>query len=249
MENPNEKFYGIMNAELSLPSKDLLIVPHRNGKLIVNYPAFGPNPYLINIKLMSKKYFHSKRLPNVSFVDPTTSESISIAAYDFEKQTYKQFFNGRWLQLGLVVKTLEGVFVNPQKVLQSDEIYNEKNLKLALKCTRKINGIYLGVKDFGFAPFETFNHGEQDIDTFSRSGLARILEHTGEMYAENIRTIGSSTFYNGGVQIVGYDDPLSLKVAGFSLGDRMDDLKLIIGGFGLENFGFAYGVLNKEIQY
>ena len=134
MENPNEKFYGIMNAELSLPSKDLLIVPHRNGKLIVNYPAFGPNPYLINIKLMSKKYFHSKRLPNVSFVDPTTSESISIAAYDFEKQTYKQFFNGRWLQLGILKKTS---FVSNGKVIIGYEL-NGPNLEASFKKAQTV---------------------------------------------------------------------------------------------------------------
>ena len=111
-----ETEYGIIEANnQKFPLRSLLRVPHKDEELIVSYPAFGPNTYSNNLKEMGKVYYHSKELPKISLKEPTTSKSISAAAYDFANLAKPQIINPKWLQLGYIVRTSEGVYANPPK--------------------------------------------------------------------------------------------------------------------------------------
>ena len=182
-----ENRYVIIRAEERnmLPAIDLLKIPHKGKTLVVAHPAFGPNIYRNNLEAMSKKYYHSKELPKISFKPATTSESISVASYDFENLAKPQIFDPRWLQLGPIVRTQYGVFVNTQET-------DESVLKSMLDECEKVNGIYLGKNDFGCAPYESFETGIQDCDTFCERGLARVLERTNGKVAENLRIIAAN---------------------------------------------------------
>lgn len=244
-----ETQYGIIKATPSLPARDLISVPHKKGILVVSYPAFGPDNYSNNLKEMQRQYSHSKELPKISFREPATSESISAAAYDFKNRVKPEIFDPRWLQVGRIVRTSEGVFANPPVDKQGNPITDEKTLKSILNKSEKVNEIYLSDNDFGFAPYETFNRGVQDCHTFAQGGLARILEYTEEKEAENLRTIASPKFYKRGVNVWGFDDvkePI-LRVASLGSGRGLGSLRLFVGGDGWDggSGGFAFGVLDS----
>ncbi|MBS3066727.1 hypothetical protein J4205_02785 [Candidatus Pacearchaeota archaeon] len=216
---------GIVDVEprSSLPETRLetrlLRVPHKNGILVVRYPAFGPNSYSSNLESMGKRYFHSTRFPDISFRPATTPESVSASAYKFGKIAKKEIFNPNCLQVGPIVRTSEGVFANTKEVDES-------------------------VLKFAYTEYETFKNGFQDSRDFSESGLARLLEHTCESSAPNLREISSAENYPNGVKVFGFDsvkEPV-LRVAGlysYGSGLRVD------GGLG-DGGGYAFGVRSTD---
>mgnify|MGYP001571117157 FL=1 len=188
-----EERYGIRRAAISLPLTDLLVVPHRNDSLTVRYPASGPGNFShngIGWGGDDEGYYHSPELPKLFFRTPTTSESISVIAHD------KEMIKGSsGVQLGEIIISPEGVYANPPDDLRGATITvpmgaSPKDIFRGillpyLSQTEKVNGIWLlpngkieGVRDFGFAPYETFTQCMQNWDTFIKSGLARLLEHT-----------------------------------------------------------------------
>lgn len=253
MEKPN---YGIIEAKKpEFPQRNLLRVPHKEGILIVAYPAFGPNTYKKNLEIMSEGYSHSKELPKISFRPATTSKSISAAAYDFENLAKPQIFDSKWLQAGRIVKTSEGVFANPPRDKQGNPITDEKILKYLLDGgfindvffdkAENVNGIYLGENDFGFAPYETFEKGIQDSGKFAEGGLARILEHTMRKVAKNLKAISSSKNYPNGINVWGFDEVKKpvLRVASLYCDGLLDNNGLRIDGDWSGDNGYAFGVL------
>lgn len=238
MKNETEAKYGMRKAEARemLPSIDLFPQVQHNGKQL-DVSLFGPSTHNDNLAQMQKRYFHSKDLPNVTFRELTTPESISVAVYDFENLAKPKIFDMNWLQAGRIVRTSEGVYANVPKDAQGEPITDEKILKQHLNDAQKIkvgNGhIYLGNNDFGFAEYETFERGVQDGDTFAQGGLARILEHTPQV-AANLKAIASPKNYKHGVDVWAFDpvdNPL-LKVVGLGSsrnfgGSRCD----FVGGF------------------
>ncbi|MBI2107134.1 hypothetical protein HYT57_04055 [Candidatus Woesearchaeota archaeon] len=238
--------YGIIKAtevtKAPIQARDLLRVPHNGGELIVGYPAFGPNTYGSNLSEMQKIFSHSKEFNRISFEEPTTAESISV---------YKFFgYNERDLYLGRVVHTSEGVFVNPPKNARRNPITDKKTLKYLLNRTKKVNGIYLGENDFGFAPYETFEYGEQDCDTFVKGGLARVLEHTEKKVAEKLREISPPNIHKAYVINKDYQDykPEHGKsdLTAVMLNKCLDDIIVDIGidyRVDLEE-NYTFGVLN-----
>jgi len=195
--------YGIIKAKF--PQRDLLRVPHKEDSLVVGFLAFGPDYFKNNIEEMQKDYSHPQTRKKISFREPTTSESISAAAYDFENMAKPDIFDSRWLQTGYMIRTSEGIFANPPKDAQGNPIIDEKILKSYLNDSKKVNGIYLGENDFGVAPYETFERGVQDSGKFAEGGLARILEHTMKKVAKNLKVISSSENYSNGVNVLGFD--------------------------------------------
>ncbi|MEK6895529.1 MAG: hypothetical protein AABX48_03335 [Nanoarchaeota archaeon] len=238
-----ETVYGLRKAEERnlLPETDLLIVPYKGKNLAGSF--FGPNNYKDNQAEMSKQYWHSNSQPDISFRPATTSESISAAAYDFENEAKPKIFDPRWLQAGYIVRTSDGVWANTK-------ITDEKSLKQLLNGIKKVNGIYLLDNGMGFAPYETFERRVQDCETFAQGGLARVLEHTQEKVAENLRTISSPRFYKNGINVFGFDkikEPV-LRVAGLSSGRDYDRDRLDVVGndwYGDYN-GYAFGVCAPE---
>jgi len=242
--------YGIIEAKKpKVPQRHLLRVPHKEGSLVVGFPAFGPDTYRGNLKTMSGDYSHPQTGERISFREPTISESISAAAYDFENWTKPRIFDSRWLQAGRIVRTSEGVFVNPLKDIQGNPIIDEQTLKFYLNKYIKVNGIYLGENDFGFASYETFERGIQDSGKFAEGGLARILEHTREKVAKNLKAISSSKNYPKGVKVWGFDkvkEPV-LRVAALDSPRGFGGGRLVVDGHDwYGDDGYAFGVLASK---
>jgi len=236
--------YGLIEpAEPECKPRALLVVPHRNEPLIVS-SQFGPNNYLNNLQEMQGNFSCLPKYPLIQFRPATTSESISAAAYEFEKRAKPQILDKNWLQLGWGVRTSEGVFANPPKDSQGKPIIDEKTLK-AIK-TKKVNGIYLGDNDFGFAPYETFKQGLQDSEDFAEGGLARVLEHTEDKIAKNLKYISKPEIYTAGVDVWNFrsvKEPVLIVPALDSYGDQ-DDRRLGVYGYGHGDYrgGCAFGV-------
>jgi len=202
MEEPQ---YGVIKPVFE--PRTLIIVPHKGNPLVVS--QFGPNHYETNvIEMQRADYSCLNNFPQISFREPLTSESISACAYDFEKRAKPQILDPRFLQLGRILKTQDGVFTNPRDK-QGKRTNNKETLKSLLKGAEKIKigsgHIYLCKSGMAFAESNTFRQGEQDSKTFTRSGLAKALEHTEEEIAGNLRKISSPKMYNRGVKVSGFD--------------------------------------------
>lgn len=244
----SEKHGIIRQTKLQFPARELLVVPHEGQDLTVSFPAFEAYSYKENLGKMQENYSHPVTGEQMSFRPATTSESISAVAYDFETDreadAKKSIFDSGWLQLGYIIRTSDGVFTNTQ-------ITDESQLRLLLDNAQKVNEIYLLDNGVGFAPYETFEKGVQDANTFAHGGLARVLEHTTEKEARNLRKIASHESYKGGVDVWGFDsfkedgfkEPI-ISVAGLDsdrdpVGDRLDVGDIIWNG---GRNGYAFGV-------
>ena len=246
--------YGIIKngiievKKLEFPLISLLRVPHKNSKLVVSWPAFGPKTYSDNIQEMQKFYSHPQTGEKIFFREPTTSESISAAAYVFENIAKPQILDPRWLELGRILRTSQGVYVNPPKDAKDNSVTDEKTLESFLNKTKKVNGIYLCDNDFGFAPYETFKQGKQDCDEFTEGGLARVLEHTGEKKAQKLGKIASPEFYKDGVYVWGFDkvkEPFLTVVSLFSNWDLGNYRLLVYGNWCDYDKGYVFGILKN----
>lgn len=239
--------YGIIKIKKpEFPQRELLRVPHKEGVLTVAYPTFGPGTYRENLKTMPGNYSHPQTGQRISFREPTTSESISAVAYDFENMAKPKIFDSRRLQIGYIVRTPEFVIVNPPKDEQGNLMIDEQTLKSYLNKSIKVNGIYLGENDFGVAPYETFKRGVQDGGKFAEGGLARILEHTKEKVAKNLKMISSSKNYPNGVHVWDFDDVKEpvLRVANLVFYRGLDRGRLEVRGYHWDDdYGYAFGVL------
>jgi len=251
MENSE---YGIIKAKRpESPPIDLLRVPHKEDKLFVAYPVFGPDYFGDNIQEMKKFYSHPETGEKISFKEPTTSQSISAVTPGFgsgeEIDAKRDIFDDPdWLQIGRIVRTSEGVFANPPKDKQGNPIIEEKILKSYLKNSEEVNGIWLyngkDARDFGFAPYGTITIGVQDCDTFAQGGLARLFEHTKEKTARNLREIASYENYPYGVDIMGFDEVKKPDLRLISLGPSVSDKILDVhGDWDGDYNGYAFGVL------
>ena len=149
---------------------------------------FGPN-FLGNIMdAMRDRKFNGE-----TYRPATTAESIRILNYDYRAKNPEIARIGKNPQLiasGTVFFGENGVYINPTENPYSfggvaDELFMkrlEKVMALAFRC----DDIFLGENDFSFVPYETFKNGEQSAAEFSRSGLARGLEHSRGYFANNL---------------------------------------------------------------
>ena len=240
--------YGPIEPRPKVKPKSLLVVPHRSKPLTV--AQFGPNTYINNIQKMQGDFSCMPKYPQMSFTPATTSESISVASYEFEARAKPSIFDLSWLQLGWGVATSEGYFVNPPKDSQGKPITNEKALK-GIK-TKKINGIYLGSNDFGFAPFSTFEQGEQDSSKFVEGGLARILEHTEDKKAGKLSVISDPKLYDLGVDVFEFNRASANPVLIIPVlsSNKDGDCRLYVNGDGRSNLrvGYVFGKLVNKSQ-
>lgn len=228
----------------------LITVPHKDSKLVLSYPAFGPNYFKNNLAKMQESYSDPEG-NEITFREPTTSESISAAAYNFEELAKKQIFNPRWLQAGYIVRTSEGVYANPPNDPKGNIITNESQLRALIEKSEKIKvgkgHIYLGENDFGFAPYETFTRNIQYAETFAQGGLARILEHTSEE-AHNLKAMAST--YTQGVNVWGFDNIQEPVVRVACLNSNRVSGGLGVGGGDWDgDGGCAFGVRRAVPQH
>src|SRR3989338_3784746 len=246
-----ETEYGWIEAKKSLPSKDLFKVNHRGKPLLVG--LFGPNNYDENRRAMSQQYSHQSDnllIPIATFRPPTTAESISALAWNFQNEGKPKILDPILLQLGIIFKTEEGVYVNPPNEAQGKPIRDLDAFKKLLdNNTHKIkvgNGhIYLGKEDdFSFAPYETFQTGPQSVKDFTRGGLARILEGTPDEIAPNLSNIASSKNYPRGINVWGFDsvqEPILRVVSLSSDRGAVSGGLDVYGGWDGNDSGFAFG--------
>jgi len=238
-----QQYGAIEPAKPDLEPRSLLIIPHNDKPLVIS--LFGPNLYKNNLQEMFKDFSCPPRYQKISFREPLTAESISAIAYEFKTRAKPEILDHRWLQLGRIVKTQEGVYANPPRDKNGKSITKETELKSLLDNSKKVGEIYLCENGFGFAPYESFNTGIQDSKTFSQGGLARLLEYTQEQSAPNFQKISSKENYKLGVNIWGFK-PLekpSLKVVSL-LSDRCaGGYRLSVDGSWYYDNGCAFGVL------
>ena len=249
--------YEIIKVKPKFPVRNLVKLPN---KKIASLDAFGPNYFNTNVKEMSKSYSHPVTGEEISFKEPTTADSILTAGYDFENRAKPQIFDPRWLQAGRIVRTSEGVFVNPPKDESGNPIIDEKTLKNYLNNAKPIKvgkgKIYIvsdseNLTDFSFAEYDSFKTGVQDCDTFAESGLAKVLEHT-ENTAETLRAIASPKFYKRGVNVWGFDsvkEP-ALRMASLCSGGYLGRDRLGVSGdyWYDDYYGYAFGVCEARTK-
>jgi len=186
-----------------LPVLDLVRVRHQGKSLIVSRNAFGPAPFSENVAKMSANYCYPNTRRVITLRESTTSESISAAHYNFDRWAKPEIFDRNELQAGWVIKTLEGVYLNPPKDTDGKPIRDEKVLRSLRDRSLKLkdgvfvleNGRVRGVRDFGYASYESFAGGIQETGTFVEGGLARVLEHTFGKKAKKLWEIASNNDY------------------------------------------------------
>ena len=196
----NKMEYGLIEPDITKPRTNLLAVPHKGEPLIVmplscNYIKSREKAFdgLLHLKRLDKgtynqnaeilksnfyEFYNSEKFPSVRFRVPLTQESISAAACEFGPNAYRNLQH-KWLQLGKVVRTKDGVFTNTSE-------RDEAKLKTMLDGAKKVNGIYLIDEKMAFAPYESFKTGRQERREFAEGGLARALEHTDGTVAGNL---------------------------------------------------------------
>jgi len=252
--------YGIIEEKQEQPKfpvRSLLRVPHQGASLIVSRNAFGPNSFKENVAEMKGSYCYPNTREVISFIEPTTSESISATAYDFSKLAKPEIFDPRWLQAGRVFKASEWVVVNPPKDKEGDIITDEKTLKGFLNSTTKVNGIYRlpnrklqGVRDCSFVPYESFGQEVQSGEDFARSGLARGLEYVDGEKAPNLEVISAKENYPARVNVFGFNPESKVRVVGLYSLRNLDGRRLDVDGYCWGDYydGYAFGVLNKSAE-
>lgn len=235
--------YGIIEqAKPQPPVRELLVVPHEEGDLIVSHPAFGANTYRGNLEAVGKTYSHPRTGEEMHFRSATTSESISAVAYDFEDMAKPKIFDPRSLQAGYIVRTQDGVFTNTTET-------SEVTLKKLFNGAEEVNGIYI-VNNMAFVPSDTFLIGFQSVWDFARNpetnGLARGLELSRGKTAPKLEEISSKKHYKKGVNVLGFDAPKEpiVRVVSFN----SDDDGLVVYGdswdssyYGDDSDGLAFG--------
>ena len=244
--------YGTIEVEPrnQLEAITLARVPYRGKGIIVARYKFGLNLYSKNVKAMSNHFYNSSQFPDVTFRPATTSESISDAAYEFTEIAKPEIFNSRWFQAGRIVRAEDGVYINPLNAITLEGV--DKRVLHSLRDNSKTFGkgkkaIRLGVNDFAFVPYESFEQGVQDAEDFAESGLARGLEYVEGDVAPNLESM--TLTYPNGVYVFNFDkckEPTAKVVVLYS--DRCDGgVGLFVNGNDWDdvNIGCASGVLAR----
>ncbi len=228
-----------------LPSVDLYPQVEYAGRKIDAH-AFGPNTYDDNIASMQKRYFHSNDLPNFTFKPLSTAESLAVASYNFASLAKLQIFDSKWLQAGRIVKTQEGVWMNPLRDLEGNIIIDNKELESHLNGVKKSNGIYLLDNDVSFVPYGSFERGVQEHGKFLEGGLARGLVHTQDKKVDALSAIANDAEYPRQVNVFGFDsvkEPLVEVVGLVSFRDVDCERLDVVGDYWDYYGGFAFGGL------
>ena len=232
-----EQYVMIENDEPEFPVRDL--VQSKDGNVV--FSVFGPNYFSGNVKEMNKTYSHPKTGERIIFREPTISESIDLASYDFEGFAKPKIFDSRWLQAGRHVRTQEGVYTNTHET-------DEKALTKLLNGAEKVNGIYLINDKIAFVPYDSFKQGDLEVGEFVEQGLARGLEHTSEKKAEKLARIGSKKNYSNGVWVCEWDSTDEPVQRISVLDSYVGCYQLSVDGSSwIDNRGgYAFGVLDKK---
>ncbi len=142
-----ETKYHIARPKARLPVRTLVTLPYKETTLTVAFPTFGSNYFSANIREMKRRHEHPETGEIIYFREPTTSESIAIISYALKHQSRVLEFNEvlaairtkkELFQLGLIVRTSEGIYTNPPKDTKGNIITDEKILKNDLKIVKPL---------------------------------------------------------------------------------------------------------------
>lgn len=227
--------YEIMRVQFK--PKDLIKISGERN-LVAVLDAFGPDKYSRNIAAMGESY-SSPAGERISLRPATTAESVLIVSGDLKNKAHPKNLSLRWLQIGSIATTREGVFANTTEA-------DERKLKALLDKSKKVNGVYFCEKDcgddVGFAPYETFEQEtNQEAGKFAEGGLARILEHT-EGSAELLREMAS--IYQVGACVFGFKKVEKPVIRVVGLVSEGDSNRLILSGGEDPSYGgYAFAVV------
>ncbi len=199
----------------------------------LTFPIFGPSNFYDNLREINKK----------GVKEAKTSESIALASLGLGYIKSK-IFNTYWLQLGRMVKSGQGIYINPFLPLEKDGrlVIDPRLLREQRDAAKKVcRGLRLGDNTFSFVEYG-FDEGSQELQTFVRGTLARGLEHNLGNVAANLEGIGKT--YSVGVNLFGCEPVKDYMESIACLGSYggVHGFRLDVGGGWLGNFGFAFGV-------
>ncbi len=201
--------------------------------LIVAHPAFGRNTYNGNVQAMQGKFAHPQTREIITFREPKTQESIEASAHHFKELAKPEIFNPSWLQAGLRVGTKQGIFFNIREL-------NEEKLNYFLGEAQEHNRVYLLKDGISYVEHRNIIQGDQAVEDFARSPLARALEHTDKEVAPNLANIAS---HYPKVRVRKFnesEEPTSRVVGLYSGDDRLS----VNGDWYGNGGGYAFGVLD-----
>lgn len=254
MESEENQF-GLIRASSQirtlsqLPSIDLFVVPHQGGKLVT--ARFGPGSYETNVAQMGEEYFHSPKVPRISFRQPRTDESISVVEYQFKEGREIEIHNYVWVQAGILVQMKDGVIVNPPLDEKGNVVLSPIELRRFIDRAKVVTlsdgkQISFGENGFGYTPFDSFSQGLQNVNTFTEEGLARIIEGAIDGPAIKLREIVSPNNYIRGVDVCGFHSSIEpvKRVLGLGPDRSMDFYRLDVSGFHMfhHDNGYVFGV-------
>jgi len=231
-----EKYTIIEKDEPEFPAREL--VQSEDGKF--TFSVFGPDYFSSNVKEMNKTYSHPDTGKKITFREPTISESINLASYDFENFAQK-IVNGWKFQAGRHVQTQEGIYTNTNET-------DENVLNNLLNDAEKVNGIYFIDDKIAFIPYDSFKRGDLEVEEFVEQGLARGLEHTTKKKAEKLERIASKENYSNGVWVDRWNsinEPVQ-RISEFGSSGNDGRLEVTnVNEYGCR-YGRAFGILDKK---
>lgn len=208
----SKKFGGKIFAQLPIPGKERASFSGNIQEIVTKYPLTFGHP-------ITGKPFSFKDTPN-------TTDTINLLAYSLSNPDLNQYLaeliNEYEIQLGWIVKTSEGIYVNPPRhkekitrlfksIMVGDPVMDEEILKKYRDMSQNEGGIWLlengkveGVENFGFAPYESFTIGRQSREKFlsnpKTNGLARLIEHSvGKPFA--LKTLTSRKYFPENLEV------------------------------------------------
>lgn len=213
-----------------------------DGRLVAE---FGPNNYRSNVESMKQPRSNLPNHSRIDFKSATTAESLDYIAGSLT-DVKRRMLDLRWIQVGRIARTSEGVYINQPTDKYENPIEDEDALRLMINGAEKTNGIRVAKSGVVFVPYEAFERGVQEAGKFVEGGLARGLEKTPGKRAKDLSAITSK--YPEGVNVWGFEpanegEVLS-RVVSLGSGRGVGGYGLDVGGNGWDvNFiGFAFGV-------
>ncbi len=214
--------FRIRKAEKRLPSIDFF--PEQwYGFNKLDIAIFGPGPYAENLKEMGKAHFHSRKRPEVSFMQAPTPVSISTINRGFYNDgKIPDIIDDSLLQLGYIIKVDCGIIhFNGESGSKSE---------------------FVSYNDF-------LNDGTQSCADFACGGLAKLLECPDEEIATKLFLIASKKSSHDNVKIKNFNRTKKSET-GICYLSSADDGKLEVG-FGdpsLSGYtlGVAYDVIRRK---
>ncbi len=245
--------FTIMRKQPRIPVRTLVTIPYQSGSLTFTPQVFGPDYFANNVSQMRKDYQHPYSGEKISFKEPTTPQSLAIASFMFANRDKATEFAGirkevsdpRWLQLGNIIRTSEGVYAgNLPRDGKGEIILDNDELRSHWNKLKPVDGIYLTPQGLAFTEYG-FKTGEQSHEDFSEGRLARVLAAS-TAKPTMLKSIANNSEYPKGVYVYNFDKVRqpTLAVVGLGSGRGIRGGGLDVDGYWDGSYGCAFGVFD-----